>query len=82
MDEYFAATPVTNSTVLCVGGITSKEAEAARDDGLQVSEDGYYLFLAEQGAPQTPIQLLAKFFSPLEADTFSRLLGRAMPESC
>lgn len=82
MDEYFAATPVTNSTMLCVGGVTSREVEAARDDGLAVSGDGYYLFMAEQGAPRTPIQLLAKFFSPREAETFSRLLGRIVLEPC
>ncbi len=82
MDEYFAASPVTNSTVVCVGGITSQEAEAARDDGLEVSGNGYYLFLAEMGSPQTPIQLLAKFFSPSEADAFSRILGRVIEQPC
>lgn len=82
MDEYFAAAPTTNSTMLCVGGITSREVEAARDDGLEVSGDGYYLFVAEHGAPRTPIQLLAKFFSPREAESFSRLLGRMALEPC
>jgi hypothetical protein len=76
MDEYFGATSVTNSTVLCVGGITSREAEAAADEGLDVSGDGYYLFLAEMGDVRRPIHLLAKFFSPMEADTFSRILRR------
>jgi hypothetical protein len=78
MDEYFGSTSVTNSTVLCVGGITSREAAAAAEDGLDISGDGYYLFLAEVGSPQSPIQLLAKFFSPMEAATFSRVLGRGL----
>ena len=62
-----------------MGGITTRETEAARDDGLEVSGDGYYLFLAEVGAPQTPVQLLAKFFSPFEADAFAKVLRRLAP---
>lgn len=63
MDEYFAATPATNATVLCVGGITRAEAEAARDDGIQVDGRGYYLFLANEGDPERPIEILAKLVS-------------------
>jgi hypothetical protein len=76
MDEYFAATSLTNATVLCVGAITRKETEAARGDGLDVDGTGYYLFLADEGAPDEPIQLVGKIFSPLHAERLSRLFER------
>lgn len=76
MDEYFAALPVTNSRVLCVGGITRAEAEAARDDGLNVDGEGYYIFVADEAAPHQPIRLLAKCLSSVEAEHLSRLLSR------
>jgi hypothetical protein len=75
MDEYFAAMPVNNATVLCVGGITHKEAERARDLGLEVDGHGYYLFLANASEPNQPVQLLAKLFSELEAGRLARLLS-------
>jgi hypothetical protein len=74
MDEYFAAMPVTNATVLCVGGVTRAEAEAARDDGLDIDGKGYYLFLANEGAPERPIEILARFFSEMEAARFAMVL--------
>jgi hypothetical protein len=67
MDEYFAATPVTNATVLCVGGITRAEAESARDDGADIDGRGYYLFLADEAAPDRPIEVLAKIVSDAAA---------------
>jgi hypothetical protein len=72
MDEYFAALPLGNATVLCVGGVTRKEAEQARDGGLSVDGTGYYLFLANASDPRQPIQVLAKFFSELEAGRLAR----------
>jgi hypothetical protein len=77
MDEYFAAIPVNNATVLCVGGITRAEAELARDSGINVDGHGYYLFLANAAAPKQPIQFLAKFFSELEAGRIARLLAHS-----
>ena len=68
MDERFAALPLTNSTSLCVGGITDAEAEAARDDGAEADGFGYYLFLADETAPQRPIEVLAKFLSVSQAE--------------
>ena len=38
MDDYSAAIPIGNATVLCVGGITQKEAEEARDG--EIEADG------------------------------------------
>jgi hypothetical protein len=67
MDEYFAATPVTNATVLCVGGITRAEAEGARGDGTEIDGRGYYLFLANEAAPERPIEILAKIVSDTAA---------------
>jgi hypothetical protein len=75
MDEYFAATPITNATVLCVGGVTRSEAERAREEGIDIDGTGYYLFLANASAPKQPIQLLGKFFSEFEAGRFARLLA-------
>jgi hypothetical protein len=75
MDEYFATVPVTNATLLCVGGITRVETEAARDAGLAVDGAGYYLFLADESRPEQPIEILAKFFSETEAHRLARLLS-------
>lgn len=73
MDEYFAATPVTNATLLCVGGITRAEAEIARDDGVEVDGRGYYLFLASEGEPEKPIEILAKVVSDAAAARLAQL---------
>ena len=76
MDGHFAATKLTNTTLLCVGGITRKEAEAARSDGLDISGQGYYLFLANEEAPDEPVRLLGQIFSADHADRLSRMLSR------
>lgn len=73
MDEYFAATPVTNATVLCVGGITRSEAEAARSDGVEIDGRGYYVFLADEAAPDKPIEILATVVSQAAAARLARL---------
>lgn len=73
MDEYFAATPITNATVLCVGGITRAEAEAARGDGISVDGSGYYLFVADEGSPDRPIEILAKLVSDEAASKLARM---------
>ncbi len=75
MSMHLAAMPLTNATVVCVGGITMAEAENARADGHDVDGFGYYLFLADEIAPEKPIQILAKFFSPEEAEIFGRSIG-------
>jgi hypothetical protein len=75
MDEYFAEIPLSNATVLCVGGVTRREAELARDGGIDIDGTGYYLFLANASEPKQPIQLLAKFFSESEAGRIARLLS-------
>jgi|HubBroStandDraft_6_1064221.scaffolds.fasta_scaffold23480_2 hypothetical protein len=75
MDEYFAAIPVSNSTVLCVGGVTQRETEQAQESGIEIDGRGYYLFLARVSEPRRPIHLLAKFFSACEAGLIARLLA-------
>lgn len=75
MDEYFAALPVTNATVICVGGVTTREVQQANDDGIDIDGSGYYLFLANEAEPKQPIQILAKFVSEREAGRFARLLS-------
>lgn len=74
MDEYFAAIPVNNSMLACVGGITNSEAQAASDDGIPVDGFGYYLFLADEQSPGTPIEILAKFINETQAARFARLI--------
>jgi hypothetical protein len=75
MDEYFAAMPINNATVLCVGGVTRAEVAQAQDSGIDIDGHGYYLFLANASEPRQPIQLLAKFFSELEVGRIARLLA-------
>lgn len=75
MSEYFAAAPLGNSSVLCVGGITRAEAEAARGDGVGADGTGYFLFVADESSPRQPIRVLGRLFSPLEAEHLCRLLS-------
>jgi hypothetical protein len=75
MSDYFAALPTANSTFLCVGSITRSEAELVRQTGLSDDGHGYYLFLAREDAPGEPLQVLAKFVSPLEAERVARILN-------
>ncbi len=79
MDEYFASVPIDNAKVVCVGGITRSESEAARDDGLPIDGFGYYLFLADESTPTQPIEILAKFISEAQAARFAGLIGRERP---
>lgn len=75
MDEYFAAMPLTNATMVCVGGISGREVRQAQEDGIEVDGLGYYLFLANEAEPKQPIQILAKFVSEREAGRFARMLA-------
>lgn len=77
MSMQLATMPATNATIICVGGITSAEAEDAQADGHDVDGLGYYLFLAKEDEPLKPIRLLAKFFSPSEAEAFARTIRYA-----
>lgn len=76
MENYFASLSLDDSTVLCVGAITSAEARDAADAGGEIDGLGYYLFLASEAEPTAPITLLAKFMSEetasLAAGAFAR----------
>lgn len=74
MDEDFASIPLTNATRLCVGSITATEAANLKADGIDEDGLGYYLFLANEAEPETPIEVLGRFFSPFEATRFLRLV--------
>lgn len=76
MEEYFASIPLSNSSVLCVGGITRSEAEKAKEEGLPIDGVGYYLFVASQDDPRKPIEILAKLVSEMSADKLRRLFNR------
>ncbi len=75
MNDYFASMPLSNKTVLCVGGITRRETNQAQDDGIDIDGNGYYLFLASVDQPKNPVRLLAKFFTQLEAEAAVRLFA-------
>jgi len=77
MEEYFGSVPISNSTLLCVGGITNGEAARAQEDGLPVDGRGYYLFLANSSDPSRPIEILAKFPTLSAAEKLARLFVRA-----
>ena len=81
MEEYFSCFPVSNSTSLCVGGITNAETERAQDDGLELDGLGYYLFLASNAELTRPIEILAKFATPAAAERLARLFLRAEARS-
>lgn len=74
MSRYFAAIPVSNARLLCVGGVSEREAAEARGLDLDVDGSGYYLFLAEADRPSEPIEILAKFYSPDQAEYAASLL--------
>lgn len=74
MDEYFAAVPLGNSAVLCVGGITRAEAREAVDSGAPIDGCGYYLFLADACEPRKPVELLGTLLSPSHASRLATLL--------
>lgn len=81
MEEYFATVPLSNSSLLCVGGISRVETERANEDGAGIDGFGYYLFLASQADPSKPIEVLAKFTNEGAAETLARLMLRAAPLS-
>lgn len=68
MSERFAAIPLSNARLLCIGGITRSESREAAATGLNVDDSGYYLFLASADRPSEPIEILAKFLSPDQAE--------------
>ena len=74
MDEPFGAIPISNSAMLCIGGITGAEAGRAREAGFDVDGTGYYLFLASQNNPSEPVEVLAKFWSASAAERLARIL--------
>lgn len=74
MSINFAAIPVSNARLLCIGGITSAEARDARDMGHDIQENGFYLFLAAADQPSSPIEILAKFLSCDEAEKAASLM--------
>ncbi|WP_143596163.1 hypothetical protein [Tistlia consotensis] len=75
MDEIVGAVPVSNSATLCIGGISSAEAERAREAGHDLDGMGYYLFLASQDDPEKPIEVLAKFWSASAAERLARMIA-------
>ena len=75
MGAHFASMPLTNATHVCVGEITEREAEALRAEGHDSDGSGYYLFLASEAEPNSPIEILCRFFDSSRADQFARLIA-------
>lgn len=75
MEECFGTIHISNSTSLCVGGLTTSEAARAREDGIEIDGLGYYLFLSSEIEPRQPIEILAKFPNVETAEKLVRLLG-------
>lgn len=75
MDDLVGAISLTNSAVLCIGGITHNEAQRARDQGQDIDGSGYYLFLASRDDPNKPIEVLAKFWSASDAERIARMVA-------
>ena len=75
MSEFFGMIPISNTSALCVGGITQPEVNRAKEDGHEVDGTGYYLFLASQDDPSKPIEVLAKFWSASAAEKLARALS-------
>ena len=57
-EENFGFLRVSNSTSLCVGGITSAEANQAKEWGMEIDGFGYYLFLSSEAEPTESIEIL------------------------
>lgn len=74
MSELFSAISVRNSKVLCVGGVTKREAKEAASSGLDVDTSSFYLYLASEEDPSSPIEILARFFSADQAERAAELL--------
>ena len=75
MGAHFASMPLTNATHVCVGTITDKEAAALRADGIETDGTGYYLFLADENDPETPIEILGCLYDSSKADQLLRMMA-------
>jgi hypothetical protein len=82
LPDYFASIPINGTSVACVGGITTKEAEIASADGVQIDGMGYYLYVADSKDLKKPIEVMAKFISESQAARFARMIRHhtAMPD--
>lgn len=74
MTVPFSSIHLTNATRLCIGQITEREAANLRADGVKDDGHGTYLFLASDADPKAPIEILARFLTPVAADRLASLL--------
>ncbi len=73
-----AIATLTNTESLCIGEITQKEADLAKQDNPAFDGYGLYLVAVDSQAPRAPGRVLAKFASEDAARTlahFFRLRG-------
>ncbi len=73
MDEHFGYINISNSTSLCVGGITNTEANQAKEGGMEIDGFGYYLFLSSETNPTESIEIIAKVPDADAAEKLARL---------
>ncbi len=67
-----AVATLSNRESLCIGEITSREAELARSDDPSVDGFGLYLVVVDNRAPSAPARVLAKLASEDAAHTLAR----------
>ena len=72
-EENFGCLRVSNSTSLCVGGITNAEANQAKEGGMEIDGFGYYLFLSSEAEPTESIEIIAKVPDVDAAEKLARL---------
>ena len=71
--------PLSNRKSLCIGEITTREAESAGEDDPSFNGQGLYLVEVDSQSPSEPGAVLAKFLTEEAAATlaqFFRLYGR------
>ena len=74
MEDYYFEVQISNSKTLCLGPITKKEGELNRDQTPFCDGFGHYLFVADTSAPDTDIEVLARFLSDEAAEAMCNLL--------
>lgn len=73
MQEIFCSISLKNSKILCVGSITRKESREIASQGIIADPSEFYLYVASEAEPTSPIEILAKFFSIEQAERAAEL---------
>lgn len=80
MEEYYCDIPLTNSKVLCIGPLTTREVATVDSDFC----DGFgtYLYLADASDMRREVEVIARVVSEEAAERLrAALLGKFMPRA-